>query len=200
EGGPYNVENIQGTVRWLHRLWALVLETRDERPTAENPDADRKLRRSLHQSILQVSEDLEAFAFNTVVSSLMELTHALAEAREAGRAGSPGYQETVEGLLLLLAPVAPHIAEELWYRLGRPYSIHQQAWPSFDPAALTVDEITLAIQVNGKVRDRIRVPADVSESEARRRALESDIVRKHLAGREPSNVVVVPGRLVNIVV
>jgi leucyl-tRNA synthetase len=200
EGGPYNVENIQGVVRWLHRLWALVLETKDESPQRVDAVADRDLKRSLHHAISQVSADLEAFQFNTVVSGLMELTHALAQARESGRPGSSEFRQAVEGLLLLLAPVAPHAAEELWHRLGKPYSIHRQPWPTFDPAALSVDEITLVIQVNGKVRDRIQVPADLSEDEAKRRALASEAVQKHLAGREPHKVVVVAGRLVNVVV
>jgi leucyl-tRNA synthetase len=200
EGGPYNVENIQGVVRWLHRLWALVLETKDESPQRVDAVADRDLKRSLHHAISQVSADLEAFQFNTVVSGLMELTHALAQARESGRPGSSEFRQAVEGLLLLLAPVAPHAAEELWHRLGKPYSIHRQPWPTFDPAALAVDEITLVIQVNGKVRDRIQVPADLSEDEAKRRALVSEAVQKHLAGREPHKVVVVAGRLVNVVV
>jgi leucyl-tRNA synthetase len=200
EGGSYNVENIQGVVRWLHRLWTLVLETGGAKPTVAEPTAGRELRRNLHRAIRQVSDDMEGFEFNTVVSMLMELTNALADARAAGLAGSAEFRQAVETTLLLAAPVVPHIAEELWQRLGKPYSIHQQPWPEFDPAALTVEEITLVIQINGKVRDRIQVPAGVAEDEARRRALASDIVRKHLAGREPRQVVVVPGRVVNIVV
>jgi leucyl-tRNA synthetase len=200
EGGSYNVENIQGVVRWLHRLWTLVLETGGAKPTAVEPTAGRELRRNLHRAIRQVSDDMEGFEFNTVVSMLMELTNALADARQAGLAGSAEFRQAVETTLLLAAPVVPHIAEELWQRLGKPYSIHQQPWPTFDPAALTVEEITLVIQINGKVRDRIQVPTGVAEDEARRRALASDVVRKHLAGREPRQVVVVPGRVVNIVV
>ena len=200
EGGPYNVENIQGVVRWLHRLWALVLETEGAQSSGAQPEAARTLHRNLHRAIRQVSDDLEGFEFNTVVSALMELTNALADAREAGLAGSAEFRQAVETMLLLAAPAVPHFAEELWQRLGKPYSIHQQPWPTFDPAALTVEEITLVIQINGKVRDRIQVPTGVAEDEARRRALASDVVRKLLAGREPRQVVVVPGRVVNIVV
>jgi leucyl-tRNA synthetase len=99
-----------------------------------------------------------------------------------------------------LAPVAPHLAEELWARLGRPYSIHQQPWPAFDPAALVTDEITLVVQVNGKVRDRITVPVGIDQEEARRRALASETVQRHLEGKAPRQVVYVEGRLINIVV
>ena len=202
EGGPYNVENIQGVVRWLHRLWALVVETAEAPPADRDADpaADRRLRRSVHRAIRQVSADLEAFEFNTVVSGLMELTNALAQAREEGREGSAEFRKAVQAMLLLAAPVVPHFAEELWQHLGQPYSIHQQAWPALDPAALAVEEITLIVQINGKLRDRIQLPAGVSEDEAKQAALASSVVQKHLAGRTPQQVVVVPGRLVNIVV
>ena len=207
EGGPYNVENIQGVVRWMHRLWALVLETAhvaspaggEAAAGAGAAQAERNLWRRTHQAIRQVSNDLEAFEFNTVVSALMELTHALTEARQAGLAGTDGFRASVEAMLLLSAPVAPHMAEELWARLGKPYSIHQQPWPSFDPKALAEEELTLVIQVNGKVRDRIVVPADITEDEAGRRALASDVVQRHLAGKKPRQVVYVEGRLVNLV-
>jgi leucyl-tRNA synthetase len=143
--------------------------------------------------------DLERFEFNTVVSALMELTNAIAEARDGGLAGDPAMSEALETILLLAAPVTPHIAEELWSRLGKPYSIHNQPWPQFDPEVARVEEITLVLQVNGKVRDRITVPADISEEQARKAALASEAVRRLLAGKRPRQVIVVPGRLVNIV-
>ncbi len=200
EGGPWNPGNIQGVVRWLNRVWALVLDIPTASPSASDPAAERVLRRKVHQTIHQVSHDLEAFEFNTVVSSLMELTHAIAEAKEAGLAGRPAVDEAVQTMLLLMAPVAPHISEELWTRLGLPYSIHQQPWPAYDPDLARAEEITLVLQVNGKVRDRILVLADIGEEEARRAALGSEAVQRHLAGRQPKSIVVVPGRLVNVVV
>jgi leucyl-tRNA synthetase len=100
----------------------------------------------------------------------------------------------------MMAPATPHIAEELWTRTGHPYSIHQQDWPAFDPELAKEDEITLVIQVNGKVRDRIMVPAGISEDEARKLALASEAARRFIEGKEPNEVIVVPGRLVNIVV
>ena len=128
------------------------------------------------------------------------LTNAIAEAREAGLAGSSEFGEAVRSLLLLLAPVAPHLAEELWARLGLPYSVHNQSWPAFDAELAREDEITLVVQVNGKVRDRITASAGIGEAEARRLALESEAVRKMLAGKEPRQVIIVPGNLVNIVI
>ncbi|MBF8256724.1 MAG: leuS, partial [Anaerolineales bacterium] len=129
EGGPWSDDNIQGVVRWLHRLWSLVLETSAEAGGTAEPAASAALRRRTHAAIRQVSDDMQRFEFNTVVSALMELTNAVADGRQAGLAGTPGFRQSVESLLLLLAPVAPHLAEELWARLGRPYSIHQQPWP-----------------------------------------------------------------------
>ncbi|HMK07844.1 MAG TPA: leucine--tRNA ligase [Anaerolineales bacterium] len=200
EGGPWSDENIQGVVRWLHRLWALVLETPGEGVDGPvDPLASAGLHRSVHGAIRQVSEDMEHFEFNTVVSALMELTNAVAEARQAGLEQTAVFRQAVETLILLLAPVAPHMAEELWARRGRPYSVHQQAWPVFDPTALATEEITLVVQVDGKVRDRILVPAGIDREEAGRRALASETVRRHLAGKTPRQVVYVEGRLVNLV-
>jgi leucyl-tRNA synthetase len=200
EGGPWNPGNIQGVVRWLNRAWSLVVDPPASPARTDDPGAARMLRRKTHQAIRRVANDLDQFEFNTVVSSLMELTNAIGEAREAGLASSVEYGEAVRSLLLLMAPVAPHIAEELWERLGMPYSIHSQAWPAFDAVLAREDEITLVVQVNGKVRDRIVVPAEISDEAARARALESEAVAKLLAGKAPRQVIVVPGRLVNIVV
>jgi leucyl-tRNA synthetase len=200
EGGPWNPGNIQGVVRWLNRAWSLVVEPAPGNASADDPGAARLLRRKTHQAIRRISNDLEQFEFNTVVSSLMELTNAVGDAREAGLTASVEYKEAVRSLLLMMAPVAPHIAEELWARLGHPYSIHNQPWPAYDAQLAREDEITLVVQVNGKVRDRIVVPADISDDAARARALESEAVVKLLAGNAPRQVIVVPGRLVNIVV
>ncbi len=197
EGGPWSPANIQGVVRWLHRVWALATDTQGS-SEASDPEIARGLRRKLHQTIRQVSRDLDGFEFNTVVSGLMELTNAIAAAQESG-AGSEA-RESIRTLLLMMAPVTPHLAEELWSRMGLPYSIHNAAWPTFDPALAKEDEITLVVQVNGKVRDRITVPAGIGEDEARRRALDSEVVVRLLAGKAPRQVIVVPGRLVNIVV
>lgn len=200
EGGPWNADNIQGVVRWLNRVWTQVLETKDAVPERESAEDARDLERKMHQTIRQVSEDLEKFEFNTVISALMEFTNQIVAAREAGIAGSAIFKEAIEKLLLLMAPPTPHIAEELWSGLGKPYSIHQQAWPEFDPDKAKEEELTLVVQVNGKVRDRITVPAGISDEEAKRLALDSEGARKFSGGKEPHQVIVVPGRLVNIVV
>jgi leucyl-tRNA synthetase len=198
EGGAWNVDNIQGIVRWLNRVWTLCLE--EAKGGEPHTDHVRALQRKVHQTIRHVSHDMETSEFNTVVSALMELTNALSDAREAGLAGHESYQEAIEMLLKMMAPITPHIAEELWSRLGQAYSIHTQSWPDFDPKLAKEDEITLVLQVNGKVRDRVQVPAGITDDEARNLALENESVRRHLQGAEPRQVIVVPKRLVNVVV
>ncbi|HLC06255.1 MAG TPA: leucine--tRNA ligase [Anaerolineales bacterium] len=200
EGGPWNPDNIQGVVRWLNRTWTLVLATADL--TAQDVDgpAGEELRRRVHQTIRQVSHDLENFEFNTVISGLMELTNAIVGARAQGLEGTLVFKEAIETLVLLTAPCAPHIAEELWARIGKPYSIHTQPWPKYDMEVAKADVITLVVQVNGKVRDRLVVAADIPDEEARKLALKSEAVLKFLGGRPPRQVIVVSGRLVNIVI
>jgi leucyl-tRNA synthetase len=123
----------------------------------------------------------------------------MSDIKQAGIWASPAWEEAVDIYLRMLAPIAPHIAEELWYLLGKNYSVHQQPWPQIDEAATKEDEIILVVQVNGKVRDRLSVPVNISEEDAKAKALESLIVQKILAGQAPQKVIFVPGRLVNIV-
>jgi len=198
EGGPWSSQGIEGTARWLNRVWSLVSET-SPGSGASDADAERQLRRVTHQTIQRVTRDFESFEFNTIVSALMEMTNALHEVRPR-LAGSSAWAEALSTLLLLMAPVAPHISEELWERLGKPYSIHQQPWPAFDAAAAREEMITVVVQVNGKVRDRVSVPAAIDEQALRALALESEAVQRQLKGQAPRHVIVVPGRLVNIVI
>ena len=130
----------------------------------------------------------------------MEFTNYLARVKEAGQASDSAWKEAVDTLLLLLAPTAPHLAEELWQKKGHDYSIHNQSWPQWDEALAEEEEITLVIQVNGKLRDRITVPASITEAEARQMALDSQRVATYLKGREAAKIVYVPGKLVNLVV
>jgi leucyl-tRNA synthetase len=206
EGGPWSTENIHGVVRWLNRVWALALPPRARKKAVEaHPAEQRELRRLTHQSIRHVTEDFERFEFNTIVSTLMELTNALYKYRDL-TFGTLAWQEGVTALLLLMAPVTPHIAEELWQRrLGRTSaknyaSIHQQAWPQWDAGVAADELITLAVQVNGKVRDRVSVPADISDAEAKAAALATAGAQKFMGGKPPRQVVYVKGRLVSIVV
>ncbi|HNR46096.1 MAG TPA: leucine--tRNA ligase [Anaerolineaceae bacterium] len=197
-GGPWSSGGIEGTSRWLRRVWSAVVDTAPM--AAPDPTLVRQLRRKVHQTLRSVTRDYQAFEFNTIVSSLMELMNEMLRVKSAGLWNSPAWNEAVELYLKMLAPICPHISEELWARLGKPYSIHNQLWPAVDEAAAAEDEITLVVQVNGKVRDRITLPADVTEEAAKAAALSSEVIQKHLEGKPPRQVVYVRGRLVNIVV
>jgi len=198
-GAPWDSQGIEGTARWMRRVWTLF--TDQTPPGSASDETKRTLRRRVHQTLKRVTHDFENFEFNTIISSLMELLNEMYKAREAGAVGSPEWNEAQEIYLKMLAPVAPHIAEELWTNhLGKPYSIHQQMWPKVDEAAAKEDMIELPVQVNGKVRDRITVPADADEETIKSAALASEIVQKYLEGKEPKKVIVAKGRLVSLVV
>jgi leucyl-tRNA synthetase len=147
---------------------------------------------------------MEGFSFNTYVANLMELNNAMLKAKETPVYGSEAWQEAVEVLLLMLAPACPHVAEELWARLGHrdsgAESIHLQPWPVWDEAVAAEEILTLVVQVNGRVRDRVQVPVGVDEETARKLALETEGAQRHIAGKQVVKVIVVPERLVNIVV
>ncbi len=197
----WSEEGIAGPVHFLRRVWGLVEAARAGTAQDSHPELSEGAQLSaLRNRVVQrITQDIEAFKLNTAVSALMEYAGALEDHRAAVGV-SDAYREALRTLLLLLAPFAPHIAEELWQRLGEPYSIHQQPWPIYDPAAITVEMITLLIQVNGKVRDRLEVRADVTQEQAQAAALASAAVQRHLKGREPRRIIYVPGRLVNIVI
>lgn len=200
QGGPWDSQSIKGPVRFLHDVWQLIVEPAPE-VSGEASEADvRSLRRKVHQTILSVTEDIESFNFNTAVAALMELKNAMQDAKRTPVVRTEAWDEAVRSLLLMLAPIAPHISEELWARIGGEYSIHAQPWPEADEAIAAEDVITLVVQVNGKVRDRIEVPADVDEESAKQAALASEQVKRFIDGKPPRKVIYVPGRLVNIVV
>ena len=198
QGGPYDASGITGIYRWLNRAWNAV--TGDIR-TAAKPDAPetRDLRRWTHKTLKKVSRDIEGFRFNTVISALMEYTNALYDA-QAAPLSDMAWNEARDTLLLMIAPIAPFMAEEMWARLGRPYSVHRQQWPQWDDALAADEVVTIVVQVNGKVRDRFDAPVDISEAEAKEKALATDGARRYLNDQQPKMVKYVPGRLVNIVV
>jgi leucyl-tRNA synthetase len=200
-GGPWDSNGIQGVVRWLNDVWTLVTGDKPDISGEASASEVRALRRKVHQTIQKVTDGLETFGFNTAVAGLMELKNALLAARKTPVAKTPAWDEAVATMLTLMAPFTPHIAEELWERTGHAYSIHNQPWPVFDPEIAKAEEMTLVIQVNGKVRDRITVPADISEEEAKARALASEGVKKFFNGGQPKKVFYVAGRgMINIVV
>jgi leucyl-tRNA synthetase len=199
--------DVEGQFRFLNRVWRQVydfvsrgggtasLQAKVE--VGSLTKAERDLRRAVHTAIKEVSEDLEEYQFNTAIAELMKLSNALAE---AGIPDSPVYAEGIRTLVLLLAPFAPHIAEELWQALGGTDSVHRQSWPSYEPVALVADTVTIVVQVNGKLRGSFEAPADVTPEEQERLALQSEAAQKYLQGATPKKVVVVPKKLVNVVV
>jgi leucyl-tRNA synthetase len=200
--------DVEGQFRFLNRVWRLVTEFAERaggqgskqasQATDTLSKAEKTLRYAIHNAIQQISEDLEGdYQFNTAVSELMKLSNALTD---APCKDSPIYAEGIETLLKLLAPFAPHIAEELWHQLGYTESVHQQTWPQADPTALVVDEIALVIQIMGKTRGTIQVPAQADKQELERYARESELAQKYIAGKDIKKVIVVPGKLVNFVV
>jgi leucyl-tRNA synthetase len=201
-GGPWNSRGIEGAQRFLHRVWSLARDStgteHGERGTVRNGADTHELRHWTHKTIKKVTEDLQGFHFNTAIAALMEFVNHLQRVREEA-SGSAAWSEAVRTLILLLAPVAPHISEELWARRGEAYSVHQQRWPAYDAALARAEMITLVLQVNGKVRDRIQASAELGEAEARELALRNEKVKKFIDGRPVTDVIVIPGRLVNVV-
>ena len=194
EGGPWDSQGIGGVSRFLRRAFSLVAG--GEASGAEADPAE--LPRRTNRLVKKVTGDLDTFRFNTSIAALMEHTNYL-----LGVKGSVDGEEWREGLrafVTVLAPFAPHHAEEMWAEMGEEGSVHEQAWPGFDEALIAEEEITLVVQVNGKLRDRVTVPAGISEEAAKEQALASEKVRPHVEGKTIRKAVYVPGRLVNLVV
>lgn len=202
QGGPWNNQGIEGVSRYLNRVWTLVTDyvERSGEPRAETP-AGREVERLRHKTIARVSSDYEGLRFNTALAALMEFVNGLNKAREESPdlPRDPRYGAAVESLLALLAPLAPHIAEELWSRTGHTESVHRRPWPSYDPALTLDEQITVVVQVNGKVRDTLLFSPDVTEAQVREQALASAKVGAALGGREVRKFIYVPGKLANVV-
>jgi leucyl-tRNA synthetase len=198
QGAPWSNTGIEGTYRWLKRVWTIFTE-----PTGPGTCSDetrRVLRRRVHQTLRQVTHDYENFEFNTVISGLMELLNEMSKARDAGAYGTPEWNEAVDIYMRMLAPVCPHIAEELWERSGRKYSIHTQPWPGMDEDAAREEEIVIPVQVNGKLRDRITIALDATEEQVQSAALAAEGVQKFMEGKTPKKVIYVKGKMVSVVV
>jgi leucyl-tRNA synthetase len=205
EGGDFRDTGIGGITRFLGRVWRLATVV----GMHESASASVPLRRAMHQAIRHVTRDMETLQFNTAISALMSYANVLQEQvsrqeREPTRS-APGeserhaWDEAVRVLLLMLAPLAPHLAEELWARRGGPFSIHQQPWPTWDEALATEESITLVVQVNGRVRERLTAPSSITADQARALALGSPVVQRYVGARIVREAVFVPGKLINLV-
>lgn len=191
----WSQEGVEGIYRFLNRVWRMVLQVLESEPGS----GDEGLRGVLHRTIKKVTEDIERFSFNTAISAVMELVNAMYKITESG-GSDESMGDAAEATTLLLAPFAPHIAEELWSRLGKTGSVHVENWPAYDPALVKTSTVTLVVQVNGKVRDRIEIPADAGDDEIRELALASQRVAAFTEGKQIVKVVAVRGKLVNVVV
>jgi leucyl-tRNA synthetase len=195
--GPYDQDNdfsdknLVGVTRFLERVWRLVVDP----ASPAGPGADL---RPLHRFVKRVTDELEGYKYHTAIAALMELGNWIGGNRAAFTVEQR--MEVLRTLTLLLAPFAPFLAEELWERQGGDYSIHHQRWPAFDPALVAEETVTLVVQVDGKVRDRLTVPRGVSEEEARRQALGSGKVEPYVGGKTVSKTVWVPDKVINLVV
>jgi leucyl-tRNA synthetase len=194
EGGPWDSQGIEGIARFLRRALSLV-QNGESTGAAADPD---ELERRTARLTKKVTEDLEDFRFNTTLAALMEHTNYLVAVR--GQVDEERWSAAIKTYTKLLAPFAPHHAEEMWAMLGEEFSVHQQWWPEYEESQTLEDEITLIVQVNGKLRDRITTPADVSEEAAKEMALASEKVAPHVEDKEIKRAVYVPGKLVNLVV
>jgi leucyl-tRNA synthetase len=214
QGGPWNPQGIEGVHRFLRRVWTISLDPTGQEGgegagrLPEGQDlaaAEKALRQAAHRALAGVTEDHEGFRWNTIVAKLMELTNTLMRYRGTPAAGTAGWEEASRLLLLMLAPVAPHISEELWSRrlaaAGEAWrSIHQERWPVADPALLVSDEIELPVQVNGKLRDLVRMAPGLPQAEIEAIVLAQPKVQANLEGKQVVKVIHVGGKLVNIVV
>ncbi|MFP3914593.1 MAG: leucine--tRNA ligase, partial [Actinomycetota bacterium] len=199
DDAAWDENGVDGTARFLDRVWRLATGEVGEPVEREETDADREILAEAHRTVQKVTEDIEKFSFNTAVPALMTLTNTLTDYVRSG-ARRATLDRAVELLLLLLSPMAPHAAHELWERTGHTGLLAGEAWPEWDPSLVRREVVTMVVQVNGKVRDRLEVDASLSAAEAERLALDSERIREWLGGADVEKVIARPPRLVNLVV
>ncbi len=192
---PWSMQGVEGVYRFLGKVWRTIIdeETGELCPQVRQAVADEETARVLHQTIKKVGSDIETFSFNTAISQMMIFINHLSKQQSRPK-------DTVETFLKLLAPFAPHIAEELWARLGHSDTITYEPWPEFNPELVKEKEIELAVQIKGKIKDKITVSAEADEEAIKQKALASEKVKASMDGKEPKKIIVVKNRLVNIVV
>ena len=199
----WSEQGINGQRRFLGRIWDLTLQTAapaangDGTAVARRP-ADLELARQLHKTIRRVTEDIEAFKFNTMVAALMEFANELGERYRAGTWQTRTWDEAIRTLLVLLAPAAPHITAELWERTGQPGSVHEQPWPAWDEALVRDELVTVVVQVDGKVRERLELPAAATEEDVRAAARGSERVQRWVSDWETVQWRYIPSRIVSL--
>jgi leucyl-tRNA synthetase len=208
----WSESGIDGCYRFVNRLWRLAMDLEGELspigpcavPEMELSAKARDLRRKEHETIMRVTRDMgERFHFNTAIAAIMELINELYTAKDELKGTGDGrfaLSSAVSSALIALSPAAPHICEELWQRLGYGTPLAQRPWPKHDEEALKADEITVVVQVNGKLRARIQTAPDASREDLEAKALAEDNVKRHMDGKAVKKVIVVPGKLINVIV
>jgi leucyl-tRNA synthetase len=191
KGGPFDSSGIQGVVRWLQDVWEIATSP----PDAEgDPGREAAIERRLHQTIEKVQRGLDEFSFNTAIAALMSFRNDLRAAMRGAELGRDAWRASTDAMVRLLAPFAPYTAEELWERLGGEFSVHAQDWPEYSADKAAEDTLTLVVMVNGKVRDRVDVPASMGEQEARDAGLATEGAQRYLGDAEPRKVIFIPAR------
>ncbi len=196
-GGPWNASGINGPAKWLGRVWSLYF---DEAGGPRENVGEAELRLAVHSTLQKVSGDFERLSFNTIVAALMELTNTLVKAKRSPIAETPAWAEALNVFNLMLAPLVPHVAEEIWHERGHEGSVHVQAWPTVDEAALVRGTMTVAVQVNGKLRGQVEVVTGADKELVLAAARAELNVAKFLDGKQTVKEIYVPGKIVNIVV
>ncbi|WP_418790714.1 leucine--tRNA ligase [Phosphitispora sp. TUW77] len=197
---------VEGSYRFLNRVWRLVYAYLDSTEkyfgSEEMSEADKEIRRLTHYTIKKISDDVnQRFNFNTAISAIMEFVNSLYQYRDKNPVRNSSIEaEAINTLVILLAPFAPHFAEELWHELGNNDSVHKQSWPTYNPAALIQDEVEIVVQLNGKVKSRMMAPADFDKGQLENFVLKHEKVVELISGKQVLKVIVVPKKLVNIVV
>jgi leucyl-tRNA synthetase len=197
-GGPWNSDGIGGVTRFLNRVWRLAAGEPSEQ--APEPIAPEDFKGLLHKTIHRVTGDMESFKFNTMISALMEFSNHLAKHQGAEISETALWQQAIDALLLMLAPLAPVMTEELWHRRGHTESIHLQQWPKFDPEALIDKSVTIPIQVNGKLRDTITIGTSLDQEAVLRAAMSSAKISQALDNKNILKIIWIQDKLLNLVV
>jgi len=199
QDAEWNDRGVDGVARFLHRIWRQIVGEEDGVVPGMARVPSEELTRKLHETIEKVTRDVEAFHFNTAMSALMELSNAMQDYLQAGGRRNDAWEAACRDLTRLLGPFAPHLAEELWQRLGGEGLLVYQPWPEPDPTILRRAKVTVVVQVDGRLRDRIEMPAGIDQSDAQARALKSPNVERAIGGRRVQRAVHVPDRLINLV-
>ncbi|GAA4022299.1 leucine--tRNA ligase [Deinococcus rubellus] len=196
-GGPWDPSGINGPAKWLGRVWSLFF---DEIKGPAETVSENDLHYAIHSTLKKITGDFERLSFNTIVAALMELTNTLVKAKRAPVAHTPAWDEALNIFNLMLAPLVPHVAEEIWHERGNAQSVHLQTWPTVNEAAAVRDSVVIGVQVSGKVRGEVEISKTASQEEAIAAARANPDVAKHLEGKQTVKEVYVPGRIINLVV